>query len=67
MSDIPYGLPKKKRPMDGDIYAIKVPKEMKARLVELKLFYGVDVAKWVRTLIQEALNKIDKTKTSVEL
>lgn len=67
MSDPIFGMPKKKVPEKTEVYGIVLPIEVKKRLLELKLFYGYDVPKWVRGIIVEALNKIDKPNDTVEL
>lgn len=57
--DIPPRMTRRKRELT-EIYTMTMTKEMKDRLVELKLFDNVDVPKWIRSMIAEGLKKIDE-------
>jgi hypothetical protein len=67
MNKLIEGMPIKRVPGDTEVYAIVLPKEIKRKLEELKLFHGVDVPKWIRGLIVDAVNNTDLPSISVEL
>ena len=47
-------------------YAIKMTKEMRLKLEELKIFHGIDVPEWIRGLIYEQLGQLHNVIESAE-